>query len=165
MRWGNTLACSAGRTDLISKSRSPCMSRKVDEMKSRILRHPCWEIGPKGPGMFSSSGRRDGACVFPGGGGILNSLSSCPTCSRRREAPCSAMNFRIPSVQPESVTSLGFKFGDLPKKEAVTKHRNRCLESGVVAYICNPSTCPGRQEDIKFKPSQGYIPRLYSAVP
>lgn len=44
--------------------------------------------------MFSSSGRRDGACVFPGGGGILNSLSSCPTCSRRREAPCSAMNLR-----------------------------------------------------------------------
>lgn len=39
MRWGKARACSAGSTDLISRSRSPCMSRKVDEMKSRMLRH------------------------------------------------------------------------------------------------------------------------------
>ena len=51
-----------------------------------------WEIGAKGLGIFSSSGRRDRTPVFPGGGGILNILSIWPTCSNRREAPRSAMN-------------------------------------------------------------------------
>lgn len=81
---------------------------------------------------------------------VWQALASKGTLTQLPSAQCpSCTHFSIPSVQPDSVTSLGFKFGELAKEDTVTKHQDQCLEPGVVAYTCNPSTCPmktGRQQ-------------------